>query len=211
MTRLLTSFLAASLVVTGCIDESTDEVELMPEIQTFLSANPEYGEVLSVGEAPRWAAGPRQAVATNTGSYVFYVHERLGEVVGVWQQTEEGGLRQIWSKEVPEETIGLGERAASEDLPAYEVIDAFETIGGDKYADVLITSISRETPAEERERIARRIASGEGLHGLGLYCSKEAREANYSASFAESNPDALRSCALGQLEGTEFNPYDELY
>jgi len=211
--RVFVLLVVGVLVLGGCEEEGTRETDvvLLPEIRTFLAANPEYGEVLSVGEAPPWAAGPRQAVATSTGSYVLYVHERVGEVTGVWKQTEDGGLTQIWSKEVPEEPADLGERMASEGLPDYEVIDEVTAIGGDKFGDILIASLSRDTPEAEREQIARGIAAGEGYDVVVIYCSREAQQADYSASFAEAHPGVLEECALGKLEAGRFDSYDALY
>ena len=100
---------------------------------------------------------------------------------------------------VVEETEREPEPKSPPELPAYEILEVTELMAGGRFADVLVESLSRDTPAAERERVARLIKQKEGLKGIALYCSQEAMVAEYSASYAEENPGA-RECVLGSID-----------
>ena len=91
--------------------------------------------------------------------------------------------------------------AVVEEVPAlaYEIMDEVQLDAGGRFADVLVESLSRDTPAAERERVARMIKEREKLKGVALYCSQEAMHADYSAAFARKNPEALE-CVLGSID-----------
>ena len=92
-------------------------------------------------------------------------------------------------------------------LPEYEVIDAIKLISGEKMIEVLIKSFSQITSISEQEKIAREIANRKGYDRVDLYCTKEAQKANYSSSFREKHPDALKTGYLGSLKNGKFTPY----
>ena len=101
---------------------------------------------------------------------------------------------------VAEETIPEPEPAvAQNEPPAYEILEEVQLRGGGRFADVLVESLSQDTPAAERERVARLIKEREGLKSVALYCSREAMVAEYSAAFARKNPEA-RECVLGSID-----------
>ena len=90
-------------------------------------------------------------------------------------------------------------------LPKYEVLSRFKLMqNGRVYGDVLVPSLSRTTPADRREKLARAICKHERLDDIDLYSTKEAQKANLSASYAESHPDALREGFLGSLKDGTF-------
>ena len=89
------------------------------------------------------------------------------------------------------------------ELPNYEILDKINMMGGGVFADVLIESYSQNTPADSIETSLREISRIIEADEIFLYCSKEAQRANYSASFAESHPDAS-SCFLGTFKNGSF-------
>ncbi len=97
------------------------------------------------------------------------------------------------------------------EIPDYTVLGVVDQLQGGTYGDVLTFSLSRETPAVERTRIARKIAEREGFQELSLYCSREAWEANFSAEAQEKYPNALSNCLLGSLKGREFTPGESVF
>ncbi len=102
-------------------------------------------------------------------------------------------------------------RESTSDLPSYEVLESFELGTGEVVGEVLVESTSRETPVSEREDVARRIGDREGFDQVTLYCSREAQQANSSASFAATHPDAMRTCYLGDLRGGTFVPGESVF
>jgi hypothetical protein len=89
-------------------------------------------------------------------------------------------------------------------FPSYTVADIVEEIGGTTYAEVIVPSLSPDTSAVLLEGTARLIAQREGADNVGLYATDEARQANMSASFAESHPGALEAGYLGELRDGAF-------
>ena len=97
------------------------------------------------------------------------------------------------------------------ETPKYVILDSVTTIGGKFYADVLISSFSRQTPVSERRKAAKRIAKKEGFHHVSFYSTREAYKANMSASYLREHPDALEKGFLGSLENGRFSPGEETY
>lgn len=98
-----------------------------------------------------------------------------------------------------------------EGLPEYEVLDTVQLISGEGvYADILIPSFSSETLIEVREEILKKISKKEGFVSIGLYCTQDAYKANYSSSFLDNHPNALREGYLGKLrkDGTFAKPLE---
>ena len=91
-------------------------------------------------------------------------------------------------------------------LPAYRLLFANDKLGGGRFGDALVPSLSRKTPVAERERVARGIAQKERLTTLAIYSTEEAYEANTSASFLEKHPDVLKHGFLGSLDENKFQP-----
>ncbi len=95
---------------------------------------------------------------------------------------------------------------SSASLPAYKMLFANDKLGGGRFGDALVPSLSRETPLSERERVARGIAQKERLTNLAIYSTEQAYEANTSASFLKEHPDALKQGFLGSLDENTFRP-----
>lgn len=90
-------------------------------------------------------------------------------------------------------------------LPKYEVLFRVKQMhNGRVYGDVLVSSLSRAAPARAREQVARAILSQESLDDIALYSTRDAYEANVSAPYLESHPDALRKGFLGSLKDGTF-------
>jgi hypothetical protein len=107
--------------------------------------------------------------------------------------------------------IALEPAPSSASLPAYRMLFAQDKLGGGRFGDALLSSLSRETPAAERERVARGIAQKERLTNLAIYSTEEAYEANTSASFLKEHPDALKHGFLGSLDENTFRPGEAYY
>ncbi|NBC18640.1 MAG: hypothetical protein GVY18_15155, partial [Bacteroidetes bacterium] len=93
------------------------------------------------------------------------------------------------------------DEAAATGLPDYTVLDKV----GDNL-EVLIPSLSVDTPDSEIEAIARGIASAERVGTVYLYRTEDAQRANMSASFAKQNPNAMAEGYLGMLQNGQFMP-----
>lgn len=93
-------------------------------------------------------------------------------------------------------------------LPEYELLHAAREYGSNHlYAEVLVPSLSPTTPAAERSAIMRAIAQFEGFENGTLYCTRQAREAQYSMDYADRNPQALSQGLLGTYQHGHFEPY----
>jgi hypothetical protein len=77
------------------------------------------------------------------------------------------------------------------------------------YAEVLVPSLSPQSPVEERKQIMTEIAAFEGFESGTLYCTRQAREAHYSMDYADRHPQALSQGLLGTYEGGRFKPYKD--
>lgn len=87
-------------------------------------------------------------------------------------------------------------------LPEYIVMFRVMQIHNNRrYGDVLITSLSRATSMEKREQIAHTICKQEYLDDICLYSTLDAYEANMSALYLKSHPDALEIGFLGFISG----------
>jgi len=101
-------------------------------------------------------------------------------------------------------------------LPTYKILAVVQQRqggrpNGPKAGEVLVPSLSRNTSAEFRERVARGISAAEGFDELELYSTEDAEKANSSASFAEAHPDALRNGFLGSLREGKFTAGEEVF
>jgi hypothetical protein len=192
----------AFLLLTSCSKQH--ESSLLPEIQTFLNQHSEYGNTTTIQEVPDWAKGKRQRVNFDNGrSLLFYTK---GEAVMTIYEDQPGiGRVKIWGVTEIDEASPATDRQATEVLPAYRVLFSVNRADGTgRYGDILVSSLSRETPAARREFIAHQIAKVENLASLNLYSTEEAYEANMSESMLKAHPDALRKGFLGTLRGGEF-------
>ncbi len=97
------------------------------------------------------------------------------------------------------------------DLPPYTMLFENDKLGGGRFGDALVPSLSRTTTLEERERVARGIAANERLTNLSIYSTNEAYQANVSASYSDAHPDAMKSGFLGSLDQNEFRPAKMTY
>ena len=96
-------------------------------------------------------------------------------------------------------------------IPDYTVLEVVNQFNGDRIGDVLIPTLDRKTPVSRRADIVKEIARREKFTSVNLYCSRDAFSANFSSSFAEEHPDALRTCLLGTLLGAEFIPGESVF
>lgn len=85
-------------------------------------------------------------------------------------------------------------------IPTYEILDTVDLINGNKFAEILITSFSKETSQQELETTAKKIAEEINVDEVDIYCSKEAQKANYSDSFSKEHPNAIEECYLGNFK-----------
>ena len=76
------------------------------------------------------------------------------------------------------------------EIPEYTVIEVTNLIGGGKFADILIPTLSMDTPFEERSEIAYAIAKKERVKSLAIYSTEDAYKAAYSYSFSNEHPEA---------------------
>jgi hypothetical protein len=120
------------------------------------------------------------------------------------------GVQPEVTAEPPQPRVELGVRAASAGLPSYEVMYVIDTAAAGLRGDILITDMSGETPASELESVLRSIIEREGLDLAALYCSRDAYQASIDYAYADSNPDALRTCYLGRMQDDTFTPGDAL-
>jgi hypothetical protein len=96
-------------------------------------------------------------------------------------------------------------------VPEYAVLETVGEMRGGTWGAVLVPTLSRDTTATRRGEIAREIARLEGFERVSLYCSEHAWKADFSRSYGERYPNALRDCALGSLDGAQFTSGDNLY
>jgi len=75
-------------------------------------------------------------------------------------------------------------------IPHYEVLDTVDLIAGGTHKDILIPSLSRNTPYSECKKTAFAIKKKERLRTVAIFSTYEAYKAGYSASYAEQHPGA---------------------
>ncbi|MCB0368814.1 MAG: hypothetical protein KDD45_05030 [Bdellovibrionales bacterium] len=81
-------------------------------------------------------------------------------------------------------------------LPQYKILDKLTEIDGTKYCEILIESYSRETPKEEIEATLEKLIQKLNVDKIALYCSEEAKLADFSESYRNTHPEAVK-CILG--------------
>lgn len=82
-------------------------------------------------------------------------------------------------------------------IPEHSIIQTTKLINWWVLLEVLITSLSKDTPKIELQSISKELSSKYKANMIELYCSLEAEKANYSSSFAEQHPNAIEECFLG--------------
>lgn len=181
----------------------------MPEIATFLASHPEFGRPATPRNQTSWAEGKLQRVDMDTGkSLAFY--EMNGRITTVWDRSAGGDGELLWGKPYERPAFVPVESKATSDLPAYKLADVVNQRVGGRIGEVIIPSLSRTSPAQRREAVARAIAEKEGLQEVVLYATEEAMRADSSASYAEQHPGAMKGY-LGSLRGGKFIPAEALY
>ncbi len=91
---------------------------------------------------------------------------------------------------------------ARETSPApYEMLETINLINGSRCGSILIPE---NTPYPAMEAAARQAAKVNQLFQVGVYCSREAWKADFSAKAQRLYPGELERCALGMLEGALF-------
>lgn len=118
-----------------------------------------------------------------------------------YEWTESQGLVKSFDTRIP-----APRKDTDPTLPKYEVLFRVkQSMGNGRiYGDVLIVSFSRATTAKNREQVARAICKQERLDDICLYSTRDAYEANMSASYSKSHPDALKKGFLGSLTDGKF-------
>lgn len=164
--------------------------DVLPGIQMFLAKHQEYGLPIRKQSVPAWAQGERQRIQFSNGrNLLFYL--KNGKVVTVYEDTKTEGRKKIWgSYSASAEYAKDVSRPSEGVIPKYTVISAINLIAGGKHADVLIPSLSRNTPHETRSKVAFAILKKEGLKSLSMYATRDAYKADYSFLFAKQHPDA---------------------
>ena len=183
--------------------------DLRPEVARFLEEHREFGRASWAEALPDWAQGQRQAVRMSSGKrLVFYLQE--AEVLTVFE-TSSFGRNKVWG-EYPAASADEPERGVhkTEDLPSY-TIDVVNLMRGGKYGDVIVPSLSRTTPKDDRERILRAISKKESLTEASLYSTEEAFKANTSSSYLNAHPRALKEGYLGSLRNGKFTPGETVF
>jgi len=94
----------------------------------------------------------------------------------------------------------FSEPAESEipEIPEYTVLEIINLVSGERLAEVMVPSQSRETPFETRKKTADAILEKEKVAQLHLYSTKDAMKAQYSDSFRKKHPDAIKGY-LGRI------------
>lgn len=117
--------------------------------------------------------------------------------------TQEEGLNLVYDRSRPRESEYIEPEL---ELPDYTILDEVNLLVGGYYGDVLVPSLTPDTQVEELEAVAGQIAQAEGFDEISLYCTEEAYRANFSASFLEDHPDALKDGFLGHYKDGVFRP-----
>ncbi|MGE0077349.1 MAG: hypothetical protein AB7S48_05770 [Bacteroidales bacterium] len=185
-------FALLTLIVISCGSENPSK----KSIKDFMKNQSEYGELYGVSEKPDWEEGKRYEAITEKGIYLFYLTYN-NEVVGVWRIDENGSRTQLFKKE--NQNI-ISETTESIEVPEYKILFKVQLMSGKgQFGEVLITSYSKSTPKEEREKTLRKIMEKEGFVSATLYSTEDAYKANSSESFSKSHPNALKNGLLGQV------------
>lgn len=192
----------AILLLTSC--SKPQETSLLPEIQAFLGQHSEYGKRTTLQEVPDWAKGKRQRVNFDSGRRLLF-YTKGEDVIAIYEDQPGIGRVKIWGAAEIDEAYTSTDRQATEVLPAYKVIFSVNRADGTgRHGEILMASLSRETPSDRLEFIAHQITKAENLSSLNLYCTEEAYEANMSESTLKSHPNALRNGFLGMMQGGQF-------
>lgn len=180
---------------------------LLPEVRAFFQKHPEFGSPTGTQAFPDWVKGKRQGVVlSNRRILLFYLQDE--KVLTVYEQDRNGGKSKIWGAYAEgAEYMKDVSRQATSNIPEYKVISAINLNIGGKGADVLIPSLTRNTPREERSRIAHAILKKEGLREMSMFSTLEAKKAAYSSSFAKGHPEAKKGF-LGAIEMDSGKFYD---
>ena len=190
------------LLYSSCASQT--ETSLLPEVTSFLNQHTEYGRATTIQDMPDWAEGKCQRVTFDDGrSLLFYAKD--GKVVTIYEDQPGSERVQIWGENESYAPPPVTAGNAEESLPSYKIIYSVDLPdGAGRYADVLISTLSKKTPIEMRESIARKIAEAEHLSRLSLYSTADAYKANMSKSYSKAHPNALRDGFLGSLQGGDF-------
>ena len=165
-------------------------------INDFVKIHTTYGAVQFTSAKPDWAEGKRSKVVTDKGNYLFYL-SKTNEVVGVWQENEDGTKTQLFKKESTEFINQINE---DRNLPQYKILSQVDLFSGEgKFGEILVLSYSTNTPKEEIESTLRQIMEKKGFASAMIYCTEAAYKANSSESFSKSHPNALENGYLGQV------------
>lgn len=83
----------------------------------------------------------------------------------------------------------------------YEMLETINLINGDRSGAILVPE---NTSYPAMEAAARQAAKINQLFEVGVYCSREAWKADFSAKIQRLYPGELERCALGTLKGAQF-------
>jgi len=86
------------------------------------------------------------------------------------------------------------------ELPPYEILHSAWISPTRKYAEILVPSLSTQSPKKEIKRVAKALVKKENLYRLVLYCTREARKAHYSMDYSDTHPQALSQGLLCYID-----------
>ena len=184
---------------------------ILPAVAAWTKKYSEYGSPTAVATLPDWIGGRSQRVSLDGGLVLrFYLVNDTVNIV--YEESPGGGLKVFGHYSAPFELARSVQREATDGLPAYTVLNATQNLSGEIAGNILVPSLTRKTPAQQREDVFRRIANREGLLTAAFYSSAEAYEADRSEAYAKSHPSALRKGSTGLLMWTgQFTPGEVLH
>ena len=187
----------APSLATGGGEVVMERSDILPCIKDFLVEHKKFGDPSSVQSVPDWARGQRQRIKFTTGrDLLFYIEN--GSVVTVYEE-KAGERKKIWGNWSGTAVYAKNVSKSGEgDIPDYTVIDAVNLLAGGKHEDVLIPSLSNDTPHEIRSKIAFAILEKDDLKSVAMYATMAAYKSDCSSSFAAQHPDAIKG-RLGSI------------
>ena len=124
----------------------------LPGITLFLVQYNEFGLPICSRAIPDWDHGERQRVEFKNGkSLLFYLHE--GKVITVYEDIKGNERYKVWGEEFKVEHETNIDRSSNAEIPKYTIVSIVNQLDGNKHADIIIPSISQNTPHEIRKKL----------------------------------------------------------
>lgn len=90
-------------------------------------------------------------------------------------------------------------------LPNYKIHDLVRKLDGNKFADIIIPSLSPKIRSDSLSQIAFAIIKKERIDEAEFYSTAEAAKAMYSVSYLKKHPNALKDGYLGSISSNKFS------